>query len=61
MLFYINYSHRKDEELKKLILFDILKSKDMIILFYDFEKRAFYKYRDPKLSFIELSRKVLAN
>ena len=58
-ILYINRSDREDEELKKLILFSILKPVDFMIIAYDFNKSKLIKFKDSQISNNELIDRVL--
>ncbi len=53
-IYYIGFDEEQDEELKKIVLFSILKPIDLIIIKYDYGRDKLIKYKDEKITNSEL-------
>lgn len=51
-IFLIGNKDWYDEELKKIILFDLFKPVDFMILNYDYNKGKLVKYKDNEISHV---------
>lgn len=57
--FLVTKADKNDDELKKLILFSIMKPVDFIILYFDYGLSKLVKFRDPSIPKDKLVEKVL--